>query len=164
MYLFCTSKSEKDLANDSWFCMMLYQKILDTLPLGAKTEFQRDCERGMEDGLLQFQDLKKKIITIARKTPIFERQQLSSQVNHVSEGRNSMEGSDRDAEIVSSINSTTQAGKKSVENRKCYYCRKVGHLARDCRKKQNDINRKRQTNNYSYNREPKTDGRRSYTN
>ena len=166
MYSFCTGKTDAEIQNDQWFSMMLYQKIIETLPLGAKAEFQRDCEMSMENGLLKFQDLKKKIITIARKAPIFEKQQLSNQVIHVLEGQNSMDRSEtrQDVRMVPSINSSQDTKKpqnkhKREENRACYYCGKVGHIVKNCWKKANDLKKKQQS--HSYKREPTTDGRRN---
>ena len=76
MYSFCTSKNENDLNEDTWFCMMCYQKILETIPLAAKAEFQRDCESSMcnENGtrVLKFTVLKSKIVSISRKAVMFQ--------------------------------------------------------------------------------------------
>ena len=165
MYQFCTSKSEADLENDQWFCMMLFQKILDTLPLGAKAEFQRDCEMSMENGHLKFPDLKKKIITCARKAPIFERQQLSNQVNPVLQQKGqSIEGSERsDRDVhVPSIRSTTDKKQRTEERRSCFYCGKVRHLIKNCYKKQRDdrLKKEKSENANSNDRESTTDGRR----
>ena len=53
MFLFCTSKNERELENNTWFCMMVYQKILATLPLAAKAENQRECESVSDRKLFQ---------------------------------------------------------------------------------------------------------------
>ena len=152
MYSFCTSKNDKELAEDKWFCMMLYQKILATLPLGAKAEFQRDCESSMVNGVLEFTDLKKKIITISRKASML--QPIGNQVS-VLTGLNSTAASSEDKKVPSIA---TSAGRKAGERRSCYYCKKQGHIMKDCaalKKKK----AKEAANKESNGRETKTDGR-----
>ena len=141
-YKFCTNKSDQELLEDHWCSMMIYQKIFEALPLGAKVEFQRDCEMSMENGLLKSQNLRKMIVKIARKSPIIE-QQLSQQVIHVLEGRNSNDGSENDVEEVSSI--VRSAGRRTEnggshcypgeEQRSCYFCGEIGHKAKECWKR-----------------------------
>ena len=151
----------EELVEDKW--LMLYQKILVTLPLGAKAEFQRDCESSMVNGLLAFSELKKIIIAISRKAAIF--QPVGNQVS-VLKGLNSTEApSDLEDKEVPSINAYD--GGKRVETRSCYYCGKQGHLAKNCFKKKRDAKRRQnqdstsETSNETNEREAKTDGRRS---
>jgi len=156
MYMFCTGQqSDTDLEADKWYAMMVYQKILETLPTGAKAEFQRDCEAKITDGKLAYADLRKNVISIARKASVL--QTLSAKVTVLQEPTQGARKPEEDAVAsgVAKVSSVSQNGSQvpQREQRTCFYCQKRGHIARNCYKKKRE-----QANS---NREPKDkkDGR-----
>jgi len=156
MYMFCTGQqSDSDLDGDKWYTMMVYQKILETLPTGAKAEFQRDCEGSMTDGKLSYANLRKNVITIARKASVL--QHLSSKVAVLQEPQEGARKPQEDAVASgeAKVSSVSENGSQvpQREQRTCFYCQRRGHIARNCYKKKRD--------NANKNREPtdKKDGR-----
>ena len=150
LYLYCTKKTESDLDNDAMGLNMFYQKIAETLPQIAKIDFVRLCEEAMGKGEFTFELLKRYTVQAARKAPKTSSVLLSQvhfdtekQVTDVPKERSepgTKEGPRR----------ASEATPRRRELRTCFFCKKPGHIAKDCYRKRN-----RESNN---NREPKTDG------
>lgn len=164
-YLFCTGKTETQIEDDVWVCMMLYQKILEALPLGAKAEFQRDCESGMNSGQLKFTELKKKIISIARKAPVLQHLRAHTPgievINNPEEAYRQKSKGDKAGTAGSSASSISRESTPRQEKRSCFYCKKVGHLKHNCYKRQRDMNGKTNSSKSDKNEKDDKDGRRA---
>ena len=150
-YKYCTNKTAGDLESDTWFTMMMYNKMLETLPLAAKAEFQRECEASMTNGAIAFSKLKAKVITVARKVPSLE--SVASRLAGLRGlgERNPPPGdAPGPAGVVSSVGqqktpwrnnkSFARNNDRRKDDRACFYCKKKGHLKANCYKLNRDLN------------------------
>lgn len=134
IYSFCIGNTETDWNNENWYAKLVYQKILDTLPIGAKAKFQRDCKASMTDGSLVFSKLKLKVINIALGSTTFKQKEHELSVPEgpqVTNGKLEEDATGGSAGRLLSVSSKR-------ETRTCYYCKKPGHLAKNCFKKKRD--------------------------
>ena len=162
-YKFSIGAQDADLENDAGFCNMMYSRIMESLPVIAKAEFQRGCEQKLKSGNFKFADLKNEVIQIARKLPGLEGAaakicSIGGQGQGIMTSQGDAAGSAGNIAVMSDNQKRTRK-----ETRSCFFCKQPGHLKKDCYKFKKYLAKRQTTegSDISKNREPKDskDGR-----
>ena len=136
LYIHSTGKKESELEDDVFGIRLIYQKCYEAMAHVQQTELQRLADSSITQGTLKFSELLKYIAQAARKIPI-ESVSLSA----------------LDADAPTASTDYRDEGKTKL---KCFYCKRVGHIKRNCFKRQND--ERRRNDSYSSNKENKDSG------
>jgi len=126
LYIHSTTKKETELEADVFGIRLIYQKCYEAMAQVQRTELQRLADPEITQGTLKFSDLLKYVAQAARKIPI-ESVSLSALDTRKPSQNPKQEGSNND--------------------RKCFYCNRIGHIKRYCYKRQNDEKRRNESNN-----------------
>ena len=156
-----TEISDRALENETGLCKTMNSRIIKSLPVIAKAEFQRDCELKLKCGNFKFADLKNAVIQIALE--LLNLEEAAAKINSTGGQRHGTMTSKGDATgsagNIETMSEIYKGMRKNISS--CFFCKKPGHLKKDCFKFKNFCAKRQTTNGSVKNREPKDskDGR-----
>ena len=134
LYLSCTKTTENNLENDTMGINMMYKKLEETLPQMAKIEFTRLCETSLNDGTFSLTKLKQNTVVASRKISKTPHVLLNPVLDNTSPRRGR---SPTAREEQNGFKERSNPYRR--ETRTCYHCNRPGHLARNCFRRQREI-------------------------
>ena len=126
LYAYCTNQESGETTTYGLYTF--YNKLAEAMPQIARIEFTRLCEDAMANKKFTFDALKKFTVQAARKAPKTTSPMLAEISNKEQSPRQHMSPSG--SSVPTSGPTTKTTGQR--ETRRCYVCRKIGHIAKNC--------------------------------
>ena len=122
--LYIHSSGQSDMENDAFGVRLLYQKVFEAMTSAQRAELQRLCENEITQGTMKFSVLLKNVAQASRKISI-----TNVSLSSLNLQRNNTVPRETQPE---SLIPTTANYSSQEERHKCFYCREIGDIAKDC--------------------------------